>query len=544
MPTEPGRQSTGRVGAPAPGRPVVELRNVRKSFLGSLVLEDVNLEVWPGQIHAVVGHNGAGKSTLMKILQGVHQADSGEVVLDGELIRRPSPSLLRSLGVGMVYQERSLVPTLTGLDNLFLNSETTNRARTVRRGREYAEASRICARLGVSPSLLSRYVGDLSAVEQEMLEVAKALRLTQKLVILDEPTGPLGASEVQDLFRVVRATASTGAGVILITHHLGEVFDIADYVTCLREGRVTLSAATSETNLDALVDAIVGDSLRGTIISRASSGTGAAAQAGDGAAQARDGAGPGRPAGAALEVLSLSVTGKFHDISFSISPGEVLGLAGLAGSGRSTLLKTLYGDIHASSGQVHVFGRRLTARHPHDAIRAGVYMVPEDRAVHGLVLDKPIVENVSLSILDRLRRFGVLVMSRAVRRAGSAIRVLGIRARSPNQLVSELSGGNQQKVVVAKAMQTEMRVLLLDEPTFGVDIGAAHDVAGFVREFVSAGNAALWASSDLHELVQVADRVLILADGKIREEIPRGSPELSEAGILAKMQRGDLRRST
>lgn len=506
----------------------VELRHIFKSFSGNPVLVDVNLTVAQGEIHAVVGHNGAGKSTLMKILQGVHRADAGEIMVNGQTLSQPSPSLLRSLGVGMVYQERSLVPTLTGLDSLFLNGERRTRVGAINRRRQFAEAFEICNRLGVSPELLRQRVSDLSEVEQEMLEVAKALRVARRLIILDEPTGPLGGSEVDDLFRVVRATASTGVGVVLITHHLREVFEIADRVTCLREGKVTLSASTSETTLDELVQSIVGD--QGSYVLEEEPRD----------RRRRAEVSEERASGdvPAMEVKTLQVAGKLSDISFAVEPGEILGIAGLAGSGRSTLLKTIFGDIRPSGGEMRLYGRRFRCRHPSDAIGQGVYLIPEDRAVHGLVVDKPIVENVALSILARLRSWFVIRMSKGRERARRAIGLLGIRAASPDQVVAELSGGNQQKVVIAKAVQTEMRLLLLDEATFGVDIGAAKDVAKYVRSFVEAGNAAIWASSDLNELMEVSDRILVLSDGRIRSEIPRGASEFTESAVLAQMQRG------
>lgn len=512
--------------APAGVVPTVELRHIFKSFNGNPVLEDVSFQVAPGQVHAIVGHNGAGKSTLMKILQGVYRADAGDVVLGGDVLAQPSPSLLRSLGVGMVYQERSLVPTLTALDSLFLNGERRGPLGRIDRRRELVEAAQICVRLGVSPELLSRRVDDLSEVEQEMLEVAKALRVADRLIILDEPTGPLGGSEVEDLFRVVRATAATGVAVVLITHHLREVFDIADFVTCLREGRVTLSASTSETNLEQLVTSIVGQRQEAV----ASDGTTPTEASGSRVAAPDE--------TAALEVSSLGVRGKLSDITFRVGAGEIVGLAGLAGSGRSTLLKTLFGDIRYSDGEVMLYGKRYRPRHPADAIHEGVYLIPEDRAVHGLIAARQITENVSLSILDRLRSWFVLRMSRGRQRAGRAMRLLAIRASSPDQAVAELSGGNQQKVVIAKAIQTDMRLLLLDEPTFGVDIGAAKDVAAYVKDFVGKGSAALWASSDLNELLDVADRILIVADGRIREALRRGTPEFDEASVLARIQRG------
>jgi ABC-type sugar transport system ATPase subunit len=485
-------------------------------FAATPVLSNVSFALEPGVVHAIVGHNGAGKSTLMKIALGVHRPSVGEVVIGGKRLETADPTAARSLGLGMVFQEKSLIPTLNGLDNLFLNAEQTSEIRGIRRRAETEEALELCDRLGVSPLLLKRRVSELSAVEQQMLEIAKALRLASKALILDEPTAPLGNKEISQLFQVVRNVARHGTGVILITHHLAEVFEVSDQVTVLREGRITLSCQTSETDVSGLVKAMLGEEKVVAYRSKETNGNGGSV---------------------AMDVSGLQVRGKLEDVSFQLVTGEIAGLVGLAGSGRSTLMRTLFGDIRRDGGQVTLFGKRYRPRHPADAIRRGVYLVPESRAIHGLLLSKSIAENVALSILGRIKRWGFVRMAQGRANARRMMQALGIRARGPDQLVSELSGGNQQKVVVAKTLSTGPRLLLLDEPTYGVDVGAASDLAELIRQQAEAGIAVLWASSDIRELTEVADRILILADGVIRASVSRGSPQFTESALIEGMQR-------
>jgi ABC-type sugar transport system ATPase subunit len=508
-----------------PARLALEMRDIEMSFAAAPVLQDVSFTLEPGVVHAIVGHNGAGKSTLMKIALGLHRPDKGEVFIGGERLDTADPSAARSLGLGMVFQEKSLIPTLNGLDNLFLNDERVTMAHSLRRRAEAKEAAGLCARLGISPSLLKRRVSELSAVEQQLLEIAKALRLASTVLILDEPTAPLGHREIGQLFKVVRNVARQGTGVILITHHLSEVFEVSDKVTCLREGKITLSCRASETNVPGLVRAMLGG--RELVL-----------------------AAPGRtqPAHrphsdkAALDVRSLKVGTKLVDITFRTVPGEIVGLVGLAGSGRSTLLRALFGDIRRDGGDVFLFGKPYQPRHPSDGIRNGAYLIPEDRAIHGLLLTKQIAENASLSILRKLTSWGVLRMARGRRRTRDLMSLLGIRAKGPEQVVAELSGGNQQKVVVAKVLGTAPRLLLLDEPTYGVDVGAAADLAQYIRSEAASGMAVLWASSDIQELVGVADRILVLADGVIRASVDAGSPDFTESALIEAMQRSSHAR--
>jgi ABC-type sugar transport system ATPase subunit len=488
------------------------------------VLQGVNFVLEPGAVHAIVGHNGAGKSTLMKIALGIYRPTQGEVLIGGERLGGEDTALARSLGLGMVFQEKSLVPTLNGLDNLFLNDERLTPARSIQRRAEMAEAEELCRRIGISPSLMKRRVSELSAVEQQMLEIAKALRLASRVLILDEPTAPLGRREIGQLFEVVRNVARNGVGVILITHHLAEVFEVSDKVTCLREGKITLSCPAADTNVPGLIRAMLGDR------ELVAGGPGRRGQS-----HARRNGPP------ALDVSGLQVRGKLTDITFQTVPGEIVGLVGLAGSGRTTLMRALFGDIRRDGGQVLLAGEPYHPRHPADAISRGVYLIPEDRAVHGLLLTKPIVENASLSILRQLRTWLLLRMSRARQRTSELMSLLGVRAKGPGQVVSELSGGNQQKVVVSKVLATMPRLLLLDEPTFGVDVGAASDLAQYIRSEAASGMAVLWSSSDIPELLQVADRILVLAEGEIRTSVEAGSPQFTEPALIEAMQRSSHR---
>lgn len=504
----------------------LELRDIEMNFGSAPVLRDVNFALKPGEVHAVVGHNGAGKSTLMKIALGVHRPTRGEVVIGGTRLDSADPARARALGLGMVFQEKSLIPTLDGLDNLFLNAERKTPVRSIRRREELVEAENLCDRLGISSALLKRRVSELSAVEQEMLEIAKALRLASRVLILDEPTAPLGHREIGVLFTVMRNIARQGTGVILITHHLSEVFEISDQVTVLREGVVTLSCPARETNVSGLVEAMLGDKE----VAARGRGHSAATES----AINRE---------TVLDVRSLQVSGKLTGVSFTVRAGEIVGLVGLAGSGRTTLLRSLFGDIPRDGGEVQLYGKPYRPRHPYYAISSGVYLIPEDRAVHGLLLSKPIVDNAILSVLRRLVALGVLRMSRGRKQARQLMDLLGIQAKGPGQVVSELSGGNQQKVVVAKVLGTGPRLLLLDEPTYGVDVGAASDLAHYIRGQAADGMAVLWASSDIRELTDVADRILVLADGVIRAAIDCTSPDFTESALIEAMQRSSRTRN-
>jgi len=495
----------------------LDMSGISKRFGPTLVLDNVTFRVRPGGIHGLVGHNGAGKSTLMKIALGALPPTTGTVSVGGQQLTFSRPAEARTAGAGMVLQELSLISTLSVADNIFLNAERTGRFGTIAGRAERREARSLLEELGITEVSPSTLVGELSIAQQQTVEIAKALRLGRRLLILDEPTAPLSRQEVARLFELVRKAAALGTGIVFITHHLREVFEVCEEVTVLRGGRKVLSAGTSETSLDEVVAALVGGSL--AVTETVSTGPPPSAQA------------------PVLEVEDLTVRGKLEGVSFRLAPGEIVGVAGLAGSGRTTLLQVLFGAIRPDRGTVRLDGARYRPRGPAGAIARGTFLVPEDRHVHGVILEHTIEQNVVLPVLGELRRL-CFFSARAARRAVEwVLATLDVRATGRHQMVQELSGGNQQKVVFSKALLAHPRVLLLDEPTFGVDVQTAAEVIRRVREEVAGGRAAVWVSSDLTELLQVSDRILVLADGGIKRVLRRGSADFTEEALLHTMQR-------
>ena len=509
---------------------VLEMERIGKRFGQVWVLKNVNVSVRRGSIHAIVGHNGAGKSTLMKIALGAERPTEGGVRVAGQELTYSRPAEARTLGLGMVMQERSLIRTLSGLDNLYLNSEHKNATGLVDVRKQRAEIAGLLEELAIPRALLSTMTSDMSTIEQELIEIARALRLGSQVLVLDEPTAPLGREEITRLFGVLRTIATRGAGIVLITHHLAEVFAVSDMVTCLREGQVVLQTPTTDTNMAGLISAMLGRRpWEGAHLPAHSS------KRVDVAAQSarRQRSGP------SLMVRNLKVGTKLADVSFDAFPGEVLGVVGLAGSGRTTLLRTLFGDLHQGGGEILFRGKRYRPNSTQDAMEEGVFLIPEDRGVHGLMLAKSIAENIAIVILRRLSGFlGLLRFAEARAQAQEMMKVLDVRATGTDQAVRELSGGNQQKVVLAKALTRGPDLLLLDEPTFGVDIGATQEIIAKVRAMADEGATILWASSDLLEVTHVADRIIVLRDGVVGGAIgPEDADKFTEDALVAMMQR-------
>jgi len=498
----------------APVTPVLEVVDLTKSFGQVTVLRDACLTVGAGEIHGLVGHNGAGKSTLVRLVQGVERPTSGHINIGGERVDFKRPDDAHAVGVRMVFQELSLFPDLTVADNIFIHAEIA-RAGVIRGSRQHEEAAHLLGRIGaghIDPRVL---VGDLGIADQQMVEVAKAIRYESRLLILDEPTGSLSKSEIGDLYAVMRRAAAEGLGIVFITHHLNELFEICDSVTVLRDGRVALQTKTAETTLDAIVEAIVGDVPTQDVKRRTVSALN----------------------DVRLRVTGLSVPGKLDAVDVAVRSGEVVGIAGLAGSGRSTLLKSILGEIRAVSGTIEVSGRRVTGGAPGKTVSDGIAYIPENRKTQGLVLDHSVLANTTLSSLAAFARWIFFRARLAENATRGFINRLEIKALGPEQPVTELSGGNQQKVVLAKALATQPRVMLLDEPTRGVDIGAAAKITSAVLDEVERGMGALWVSSDLDELVRVSDRVLLLRDGSLHEWRPSSPDRFSQRALLADLQR-------
>jgi ribose transport system ATP-binding protein len=512
---------------------VLEMERITKHFAQIRVLKDVSVNVRRGSIHAIVGHNGAGKSTLMKIALGAVKPTEGEVRVAGKRLTFSRPAEARTLGLGMVMQERSLIRTLTGIDNLFLNSERVSPVGLINVRQERHEVGSLLEELGIPRALLSTKASDMSTIEQELIEIARALRLGSQVLVLDEPTAPLGREEITRLFAVLRTIAAKGAGVVLITHHLAEVFAISDQVTCLREGEVVLSCPTKETNMQGLIGAMLGRRpWEGTQTTVHGGGKRVVSEA----AQAKKSSEP------TLTVRNISIGTKLSDVSFDAFPGEVLGVVGLAGSGRTTLLRALFGDVPINGGDVRLRGKPYRPGSPQDAMDRGVFLIPEDRGIHGLMLAKSIAENIVLVVLRRLTSaLGLLRFSEGREQARRMVKTLDIRTSGVDQGVGELSGGNQQKVVLAKALTVGADLLLLDEPTFGVDIGATHEIIANVRAMTEKGTAVLWISSDLLEVTHVADRIIVIRDGIIGRTIGADeADEFTEDALVAMMQRGQF----
>jgi len=472
------------------------LVGVSMRFGATQALDDVSLDLQPGEIHALVGENGAGKSTLVKILAGVHQPDTGELVIDGDPVVLHGPAQARELGIAVVHQEPRLFPDLTVAENVFLGHAPRGTLGMVDWGAMRREASEIFAGLGVrmDPGAIVR---GLSMADQQLIEIAKALSIDARVLILDEPTASLSAHEVERLFTIVRQTRARGVAVLFVSHRLDEVFELCDRATVLRDGKHVVTAATSDLTPPDLIRHMVGRAV--TLFPKVESPVG----------------------DVLLQVEGLSRGDAFRDVSFSVRAGEILGLAGLVGAGRTEVARVLFGVDRADAGEIRLAGEVVVFRTPSAALAAGIAYVPEDRHQDGLVLDFPIGSNVTLPILPRLFP-RLLIRSATERRIGSRyIEQLRIRASGVDQLASALSGGNQQKVVLGKWLASEPRVLILDEPTRGIDIGAKVEVHRIISELAASGLAIILISSDLPEVLAMSDRILVLHEGAVAAEIAR-----------------------
>jgi ribose transport system ATP-binding protein len=506
------------VTAPAPElgslAPVLAVTDVQKVYAsGTHALRGVSLAVRPGTVHGLIGANGAGKSTLIKILSGVQTATGGTVAWHGAPVSWTSPAQAGAAGLAAVHQHTPLVPSLSVLDNVFLGRRGGRGLRWDAAARE-RELDGLCARIGyrLDPA---RPVGDLSVGARQMVAILQALARDPALVLLDEPTAALSPTERDVLFRSVRRLRDQGAAFVYVSHFLDEILDLTDHLTVLRDGRVVLDGETGAMTKQDLVAAIVGARLAEL----------------EGRAPAAAAAGPRAPL---LAVDELRSPDRFGPVSFTVGAGEVVGIAGLLGSGRSELLEAIFGADRAAAGTVTVGGRVLRRRSPHTAVRAGLALVPEDRARQGLVRDWEIWRNVSLPYLSSLSWLSLLPdRRRETALAKRAVSELGIVAQGADMPVGELSGGNAQKVVFAKWLYGPARIFLLDEPSAGVDVGAKADILQLIRRLAAAGHAVLIVASEFEELLGACDRVLVLRRGRIVGERAAAATDLHEITALA-----------
>jgi ribose transport system ATP-binding protein len=483
-----------------PTTPVaVRLSGVSKNFGGVRALVDVSLEVRAGEIHALLGENGAGKSTILKVLNGVHAPSAGRIEVNGQELGEHSPEAAKRAGIGMIFQEMSLVPTLSVAQNIFLNNERKDALGFIddrsaaRRARELSET------LGVEIDPNAR-VGDLSAGQRQLTEIVKAISRNVRVLILDEPTTALSGGEVEKLFALLRRLKSDGVAIIYVSHRMEEITRIADRATILRDGRHVITAPMSELTLETIIEHIIG---------RRSGGF---------SDVARKDAARGAPL---LEIRDLSGQGKPNGVSLTLFAGEVVGVAGLLGSGRSALARVLFGIDPKRAGEILVRGEVVDIRSPLDAIAKGIALVPEDRLRQGLILEHSVESNASLSILDRLSSWFFVSSSTANAATDRQIANLRIKTSSRDAPVRTLSGGNQQKVVIGKWLNAEPDIFVLDEPTGGVDIGSKAEIITLVRDLAARGKAVLVISSELSELLTAADRIVVMAHGRIADNAAR-----------------------
>lgn len=480
---------------------LLSMQNITKTFSGVTVLDDVCFEVRPGEVHALIGENGAGKSTLMKIVTGLYEADRGQVFWKGQPVEIKTPHQAHDLGINIVHQELMLVPQLSIGENVFLGRHPVGSgfSRWVRWSDINNQAKSLLEGLG-HPLDPERPVGELSIAEQQLVEIARALAFSAELIIMDEPTSPLSEHETTRLFQTISQLKARGVSVVYISHRLKEIHQVADRVTVLRDGRHIATRPISETTTDNLVRYMVGREISERFSENKSRVDGEEA----------------------LRVEGLTASGKFYDISFSVRCGEIVGLAGLVGAGRTELVETLFGAGEAESGEVYLDGQAVTINTPTDAVRHRLALVADDRKAKGLVLGGSVRFNIALAAPRKFARYGLFLNSaREKEVAKDLARELHLKTPNVEQQVMYLSGGGQQKVVLAKWLSADSKVFILDEPTRGIDVGSKAEIYDLIRRLAERGVAILLVSSELEEILNLADRVLVMHRGRISGELSR-----------------------
>ena len=477
---------------------LLRMEQISKSFPGVQALKDVDFEVAPGEIHALVGENGAGKSTLMKALTGAQPVDEGRIFWRGREVDGQAPGDAQKLGISMIHQELSVLPYMTVGQNVFLGREPgRSLPGVIHWSQLYAQTGKLLQRLNldIDPTVEAR---DLSIAQQQMVEVAKALSIDANLIVMDEPTSSLTEQETEVLFSIMRNLKEQGVSIVFISHRLEEIFEICDRVTILRDGQHIATKPTAELDQNQIVALMVGRVLDDMYHYEET--------------ERRD---------VVLSTDRLSDGRELHEVSFELYGGEILGLAGLVGAGRTALAETIFGIRRAKSGEIRLAGEDVKILSPQQAIRHSMGFVPEDRKQQGLFLNMAVRENINMSNLGQVSNLGFVNRRQASEMAQEYVEKLDIRTPSVRQQVGNLSGGNQQKVVIARWLTLAPRVLILDEPTRGVDVGAKAEIHGLMRQLAAEGVAVLMISSELPEILGVSDRVLVMHEGRVTGEFSR-----------------------
>ncbi|MCG3728725.1 ribose ABC transporter ATP-binding protein RbsA [Vibrio cincinnatiensis] len=488
-------------------QPILALSHIDKAFPGVKALDQACLNVYPGRVMALMGENGAGKSTLMKVLTGIYSKDAGHIEYQGQPASFKGPRDSQQAGISIIHQELNLIPQLTIAENIFLGREKTGAFGHILWKEMYAEADQLLARLNVKHSART-LLGELSLGEQQMVEIAKALSFESKVIIMDEPTDALTDTETASLFKVINELRDQGCGIVYISHRLKEIFEICDDITVLRDGKFIGQCRVDDTNEDGLIEMMVGRKLEEQYprIEVQPENT------------------------VCLEVIGLTGSG-VHDVSFTLKRGEILGISGLMGAGRSELMKVIYGALPSERGLINLDGRTVNPVSPQDGLANGIAYISEDRKGDGLVLGLSVKENMSLCALNKLTKGIQIQHSEEAIAVEDFIQLFNIKTPSRNQTIGNLSGGNQQKVAIAKGLMTKPKVLILDEPTRGVDVGAKKEIYQLINKFKAQGMSIILVSSEMPEVLGMSDRILVMHEGRISGEFD--AKQANQENLLA-----------
>ena len=472
---------------------ILRLSEIEKAFPGVKALDKASLNVYPGRVMALMGENGAGKSTLMKVLTGIYHMDSGSIEYQSKSASFKGPRDSQEAGISIIHQELNLIPELTIAENIYLGREFTSLMGRIQWNKMYQEADKLLQRLNVKHSAKT-LLGDLSLGEQQMVEIAKALSFESKVIIMDEPTDALTDTETESLFKVIRELRAQGCGIVYISHRLKEIFEICDDITVLRDGKFIGECQVSDTNEDGLIEMMVGRKLEEQYPR-------IAATHGE----------------TCLEVIGLTGSG-VQDVSFTLKRGEILGISGLMGAGRTELMKVIYGALPSERGVINLENKTINPVSPQDGLANGIAYISEDRKGDGLVLGLSVKENMSLCSLDKLTNGFQIQHGDEVMAVEDFIKLFNIKTPSRDQIIGNLSGGNQQKVAIAKGLMTKPKVLILDEPTRGVDVGAKKEIYQLINKFKAEGMSIILVSSEMPEVLGMSDRILVMHEGRITGE--------------------------
>jgi ribose transport system ATP-binding protein len=475
----------------------ITMQNIYKAFGTNQVLTGVDFELKGGEVHALMGENGAGKSTMMNVLTGLHSRDKGTITIDGKETYFANPKEAEKYGVTFIHQELNIWPEMTVLENMFIGKELRNSFGLLKTAEMKALAKQQFDRLEVSIPL-DRVAGSCSVGEQQMIEIAKALLTDAKVIIMDEPTAALTEKEISKLFEVISSLKKEGVSMVYISHRMEEIFTICDRITVMRDGKTVDTKPISETNFDEVVKKMVGRELTDRFPKREA-----------------------KPGETVLEVKGLTNKKSFHDISFSVRAGEIVGVSGLMGAGRTEIMRGIFGLDSIDRGEVLLSGKKVSIKSPSQAVKLGIGFITEDRKDEGLVLDFSIKENIALPILSSFAPKGIINEKSEADFVHMLIQRLTVKTESAETRVGDLSGGNQQKVVIAKWIGISPKVLILDEPTRGVDVGAKREIYQLMNELTDRGVAIIMVSSELPEILGMSDRVLVVHEGKITGELKK-----------------------